>query len=41
VVYLTEDVGVPGDFVDVTIDEAMGFDLVASPIVRSATLPVL
>jgi ribosomal protein S12 methylthiotransferase len=41
VVYLTQDVGEPGDFVEVEIDEAMGFDLVASALVRSAKLPVL
>ncbi|MFZ5863372.1 MAG: 30S ribosomal protein S12 methylthiotransferase RimO [Nitrospirota bacterium] len=41
VVYLTEDVGEPGDVVEVTIDEAMGFDLVASPLVRSSKLTVL
>lgn len=41
VVYLTEDVGEPGDFIQVEIEEAMGFDLVASPLERSAKLPVL
>jgi ribosomal protein S12 methylthiotransferase len=41
VVYLTEDVGEPGDFVEVQIEEAMGFDLVALPVKRSSRLPVL
>jgi ribosomal protein S12 methylthiotransferase len=41
VVYLTEDVGEPGDFVEVEIEEAMGFDLVGLPAKRSARLPVL
>jgi ribosomal protein S12 methylthiotransferase len=41
VVYLSEDVGEPGDFVEVAIDEAMGFDLVARPVTLTARLPMI
>jgi ribosomal protein S12 methylthiotransferase len=41
VVYLSEDAGEPGDFVEVEIDEALGFDLVGAPVVRAISLPVL
>jgi ribosomal protein S12 methylthiotransferase len=41
VVYLDEDVGDPGDFVEVEITDALGYDLVATTIVPSARLPVI
>ncbi len=41
VVYLDEDIGEPGDFVEVEITEALGHDLVARPIAPSGRLPVL
>ncbi len=41
VVYLNEDAGEPGDFVDVEITEALGYDLIARSLIPSATLPVI
>jgi ribosomal protein S12 methylthiotransferase len=42
VVYLDETVGEPGDFVDVEITEALGYDLAARPVTPSVLrLPVL
>jgi ribosomal protein S12 methylthiotransferase len=41
VVYLDEDIGEPGDFVEVEICEALGYDLVARPVAPSARLPVI
>ena len=40
VVYLDQDVGEPGDFIEVGITEALGYDLVARPIAPPARLPV-
>jgi ribosomal protein S12 methylthiotransferase len=40
-VYLDEDLGEPGDMVEVEITEALGYDLVARPVAPSARLPVL
>lgn len=41
VVYLEEMAGEPGDFVEVEITEALGYDLVARPTVPSRHLPVI
>jgi tRNA A37 methylthiotransferase MiaB len=41
VVYLAEDVGEPGDVVEVEITEAMGYDLVATLVPSRRALPVL
>lgn len=41
VVYLNEDAGEPGDFVEVELTEALGYDLVSRSIVRSPKLPMI
>jgi ribosomal protein S12 methylthiotransferase len=41
VVYLDQDIGEPGDVLDVEITEALGYDLVARPISPSGRLPVI
>jgi hypothetical protein len=41
VVYLVEDLGNPGDLVDVEITEVLGYDLVARPLPRTRRLRVI
>jgi ribosomal protein S12 methylthiotransferase len=41
VVYLVEDLGSPGDLVDVEITEVLGYDLVARPLQRTRRLRVI
>lgn len=41
VVYLSDDVGEPGDFVEVEIAEALGYDLAARSIASPTRLPVI
>jgi ribosomal protein S12 methylthiotransferase len=41
VVYLDEDLGEPGDLVEVEITEALGYDFTARPVGFSARLPVI
>jgi ribosomal protein S12 methylthiotransferase len=41
VVYLNDDAGEPGDFVEVEITEALGYDLTALPVVPAVRLPVI
>jgi ribosomal protein S12 methylthiotransferase len=41
VVYLSEDAGEPGDFVEIAINEVLGYDLIAEPVAPSGRLPVI
>jgi ribosomal protein S12 methylthiotransferase len=41
VVYLNDDAGEPGDFVEVELTEALGYDLTALPVVPAVRLPVI